>query len=242
MTMRNGFTFIQLAVVLIIIGFITGGIVVGQAVIRRGELTSVMADVNKFRNAINQFESRYGVLPGDMANASSYWASANNGDGNGKISALSNGTLAAGSEEYYAWQHLSLAELILPGTVSVASTSTTNLPLSKISFGYYRVSYQSGVYGRNGHMISLNKLDMTASPNIAHKAILSPVDTYALDLKFDDGVAATGEIMGFNEQGASQPACADKDYTASSPYGAYVRTGANKDKVECKVFFIVSYD
>jgi hypothetical protein len=229
-------------IVIIVIGFVAGGIMVGQTLIRRGELASVMADVNKFRNAINQFETRYGVLPGDMTNASSYWASANNGNGNGKIDFLSNGTLAAGSEEYYAWQHLSLAELILPGTVSVASTSTSNLPLSRINFGYYRVSYQSGVYGRNGHMISLNKLDMSLSPNIAHKAILSPLDTYALDLKFDDGVAATGEIMGFNEEGASQPACADKDYTASSPYGVYVISGANKDKVECKVFFIISND
>ncbi|HEU5047162.1 MAG TPA: prepilin-type N-terminal cleavage/methylation domain-containing protein [Rickettsiales bacterium] len=220
---HSGFTLMEMTVVIVIIGLLAGGVVAGQSLIKTSEIASVMTDVNRFRAAINAFDTQYNALPGDMSNASSYWSTANNGDGNGKINYNSG---AWGSEEYYVWQHLQLAN-ILPGTYG---TSTATLPRSRLRDGYYRVSYQTGVYGKSAHMISLNKWN--SATNLANTAILSPKDVYEMDRKYDDGSADTGRIMGFNEQGV--PGCVTNDYTVG--YGSYLNTS---DAIKCKIFFLL---
>ena len=83
-------------------------------------------------------------------------------------------------------------------------------------------------------MISLNRLD--PSINVANIAILSAQDVYAIDKKYDDGIAATGEIMGFNVAG-NPGTCVTKDYTDyASGVGVYVNTSST---IACKIFFMV---
>lgn len=219
---QAGFTLMEMAVVIVIVGLLVGGVVAGQSLIKASEIASVVTDVNKFRAAINAFDTHYNAMPGDMANATTYWSTANVGNGNGKIDYVS----GAWGEEYYAWQHLQLANMF-PGAYG---TSTVNLPRSRLRDGYYRVSYQSNVYGKSAHMISLNKWNQAT--NLANTAILSPRDVYQMDLKFDDGSADTGRIMGFNEQGV--PGCVTNDYTVGS--GSYLNTS---DAIKCKIFFLI---
>lgn len=170
--MRAGFSLVELAIVLVIIGLITGGILMGQDLIRASELNSVVTDLNKYKTAVNTFRLKYNAYPGDMANATLYWgradggspASSNcaapntnvtvptatcngNGDGNIAFGSLAN------SESYRAWQHLSLSGLV-PGNftgVGVLPNTTgwytgvigTNIPASKLAnVGYSFVNSQ----------------------------------------------------------------------------------------------------
>ena len=223
--MRKGFTLIELSIVLVVIGLVIGGILAGVDMVRSAELRKVIAETTAYKTAIYTFENKYGGLPGDIINATTFFPTATNGNGNGHIDYLG----GVVGEEYYAWQQLALAGLI-EGTYTGA---TMSLPQSKLANGYYRVSYQTGVYTTNGNMISLNSYNTATS--LADGPILSPKNVYSLDLKSDDGLAASGKIMGFNQQGV--PGCVTNDYTVGS--GVYLPTSEN---ITCKVFFVISTD
>ncbi len=218
--MRKGLTLVELAIVLVILALVIGGVLVGRSFIRASEIRAIQSDVTKYAIAINMFTTKMGKLPGDLGNATLYWSTATNGDNDGTIDYQ----VGFGGEEYEVWQQLALAELI-SGTYT---GDTTSIPVSTLATGFYRVSYQTNVYGKSAHMISLNAMNPTYS--VAHLAVLSPKDVYAMDKKSDDGRADEGSIMGFNEEGV--PGCVTNDYTVGS--GDYLYTSISK---KCKVFF-----
>src|SRR5579872_1884494 len=104
----GGFTLIELSIVLVIIGFIVGGVLVGRDLIRSSELQSIITDKDRYKTAVYTFRSKFNELPGDMSDATTYWGVAGgnasdnyttscdgngdsqhtatcNGDGNGQI-------------------------------------------------------------------------------------------------------------------------------------------------------------
>lgn len=76
---ENGFSLIELAIVLAIIGLLAGGIVGGQSLIHSAKLNTVLTDANKYADAKSQFKDQYGYLPGDFPTAVKVWGKA---DGN----------------------------------------------------------------------------------------------------------------------------------------------------------------
>lgn len=62
----QGFTLLELAIVLVVIGLITGSIFVGRDLIRTARVNSTVAQLNQFNSAANAFETKYGYLPGDI--------------------------------------------------------------------------------------------------------------------------------------------------------------------------------
>ncbi len=62
---RGGFTLIEMAIVLVIIGLILGMIMKGKQLIDGAKVKSLIAQRNKIIAAINIFYERYGVYPGD---------------------------------------------------------------------------------------------------------------------------------------------------------------------------------
>ena len=101
---QQGFTLIELSLVLAIVALIIGGILVGQSLIRTSQVQSAISDIERFQNALVLFKEKYHYLPGDMPNATTFWGtdsscpntSSNaipktatcNGDGNGRIADL----------------------------------------------------------------------------------------------------------------------------------------------------------
>src|ERR1700753_1576823 len=64
--MRQGFTLIELSIVLVIIGLIVGGILVGQDLIKAAEVRAQISQIEKFNTAVNTFRGKFGALPGDL--------------------------------------------------------------------------------------------------------------------------------------------------------------------------------
>ena len=136
--MKNAFSLVELSIVLVILGLLTGGILGGQALIRAAELRSISSDVAKHTAAIHSFRDKYFALPGDMPNAVRFWgnqaggtadgvdatcqmldrdnpatgSATCNGNGNGMIGAYANLTDAGNFETFRAWQHMANAGLV----------------------------------------------------------------------------------------------------------------------------------
>jgi prepilin-type N-terminal cleavage/methylation domain-containing protein len=63
---RDGFTLIELSIVLVIIGLIVGGILVGQSLINAAAVRAQVTQIEKYQTATATFREKYGYLPGDI--------------------------------------------------------------------------------------------------------------------------------------------------------------------------------
>ncbi len=189
----SGFSMIELAVVLVIIGLIVGGIVGGQQLIKSAEVRSVIADVESFSTGVSLFEQQYLALPGDFQTATSYWAATANGDGDGIIEWT--------NESLRAWQQLGLAGMV-PGSYTgtgTAATPGTNVPESPMGGGY---TLHDGGEVKTDHSITTGipaiKNYVLLGQTTAGKTIgplLIPEVAFEIDRKMDDGNPQSGVVL-----------------------------------------------
>src|SRR5258708_17338689 len=89
---EKGFTLVEIAIVLVIIGLLLGGILKGQEMITQAKIKNVINDLNGITVAITSYQDRYRALPGDDKNATTRWTTQApaSGDGDGVIAGLYN--------------------------------------------------------------------------------------------------------------------------------------------------------
>ena len=64
-TPQQGFTLVEIAIVLVIIGLLLGGILKGQEMITQAKIKNVIADISGVSAAMYGYQDRYRALPGD---------------------------------------------------------------------------------------------------------------------------------------------------------------------------------
>src|SRR5690606_13736407 len=88
---QAGFTLIEIAIVLVIIGLLLGGVLQGQQLIENSRVKSATNDFNGIAAAVFSYQDRYGRLPGDDPGAintrGGSWTRAAGGNGNGVVAA-----------------------------------------------------------------------------------------------------------------------------------------------------------
>jgi prepilin-type N-terminal cleavage/methylation domain-containing protein len=123
----QGFTLIEMSIVLVIIGLIVGGVLVGQDLINAAAVRAQITQIEKYNTAVNTFRGKYGAIPGDMnvAAAAQFGFTIGAGcagalgerDGNGLVDWLTAGGQGAGqfgNERGLFWQ-----DLTTPGLTSM---------------------------------------------------------------------------------------------------------------------------
>ena len=95
--MQHGFTLIEIAIVLVIIGLLLGGVLKGQELITSARVRNLIQQQDGVKAAYFGFLDRFRALPGDYANATSTiagvasgTAGCGNGDGDGQIESAPN--------------------------------------------------------------------------------------------------------------------------------------------------------
>lgn len=156
----SGFTLVEIAIVLLIISLLVGGIVVGANLLRTAELKAVPEEIETLRQAVGTFRDKYSSLPGDMYNATQMWGEENatasiciatvstgtktcNGDGNGWITTYGNGNTYY--EAHRFWQHLNNAG-ILPGHYTGERVATGTSVTCNVSNHCNSSKYRKGMY------------------------------------------------------------------------------------------------
>jgi prepilin-type N-terminal cleavage/methylation domain-containing protein len=220
MRQTQGFTLIELAVVLSIIGVLAGAVIAGQYMIRQSELLQVGTTLGKLRDATRQFKTQYEGLPGDITDATDYWgADPNgcnvnavttprketcNGNANGWINTADGTTF---SEVFRAMQQLSNAGLI-DGKYSGVPPSTAASNLGAASHNSMAGPW-GGLYNMSSHgpFTGIAEwYDMPASTAIffgrptgglQYNPVMTARQMADLDRKIDDGRPALGNIRPF---------------------------------------------
>ena len=157
---QAGFTLVEIAIVLVIIGLLLVGVLQGQEMIENTKTKSIVSDMKSVQAAYNSYLDRYKVPPGDEANATFVargWPAAmsNAGGGNGILTmpVANTFTNAAAAENESFWQALRAA-----GFLSGSSTDVGTAALPKHSAnGLIGVSTGT-VYGMVGVFVCASGL------------------------------------------------------------------------------------
>ena len=251
--MKNGFSLVELSIVLVILGLLIGGVLTGQNLIKAAELRSVTEEYKNYQTAVNIFRDKYLAMPGDMINAGKFWGYANTGGAGGICAAPAtntgtspltcdgngSGSLDQQYEMFRFWQHLANAGLIegqytgvTGGGGAAHHVPGTNSPRSKLSPGSWAIGY-IGVHAGNattfahnyGHMGYYGAPTTTSAPTTA---LLAPEDVWNIDMKMDDGMPGAGNLIVYPWTTCSL-AASQTDYAA-----AYKLTSTTKD---CILYF-----
>ncbi len=181
---QKGFTLVEIAIVLVIIGLLLGGVLKGQELINSAKVKNM---ANDFRNVplyIYGYQDRFKALPGDDIKANtnlpkdSAGVDAKEGDGDGKIGGIWSSTTPS-DESARFWQHVRLAGLATGAT-------------SPGDDGYYPTNVDGGRIGVQS-MASSYISGMTGAYLVCSGGIQG---RYAkqLDATLDDGIHNTGSM------------------------------------------------
>jgi prepilin-type N-terminal cleavage/methylation domain-containing protein len=229
---RGGFSLVELSIVLVILGLLTGGILTGQNLIRAAELRKITQTIETIRAAHYTFRDKYFALPGDMRNATDFWGEASDGCPSGIADGTCNGDgdgmIDDDAHEFTRqWQHLVYAGLMKgnftgrrAGAGAGLDATPGNYPIFKSTSGFdlrWRNDFSgnSNSFPRNeGHYLSVGSLD--SSKDLSW-AITSVPETWAIDKKIDDGEIRSGRMLHIQKynwaDSSGLPSCIDSTNT-----------------------------
>ena len=203
-TRQKGFTLVEIAIVLVIIGLLLGGILKGQEMITQAKIKNVIADFSGVSAAYYGYQDRYRAIPGDDPGATR-WAAATAGSGNGVVAGAYNSTTATDESRLW-WDHLRRSGFV--------AGSGTQQPFNAVA-----------------GMIGVQTGDAAASPAaalggftglIVCSANLPDKIAIAVDTQVDDGASAPGSVRAGLQTAPNMTI----DGTVVPP-GAYAETGTN---------------
>ena len=208
---QTGFTLVEIAIVLVIIGLLLGGILKGQEMITQAKIKNAITDFSGISAAYFGYQDRYRATPGDDALATRWTTptAAIPGDGNRVLTGVYNSTAAvtaasADNESRLWWDHLRRSGFVSGSGVTNPSNAFNGLLGAQTGDGPTAAgTAPAAVLGGITNLI-------LCSTNLPDKVAI------ALDVQMDDGLVATGAVRGME---GSAPVL------TNTPATAYVEDG-----------------
>jgi prepilin-type N-terminal cleavage/methylation domain-containing protein len=198
---QSGFSLIELAVVLIIMGLLIGGILKGKDLIDSARLKRVISQLNELRMATIGFLDKYDAFPGDFNKASFLIKSGlPNGNGNGIVEGAG---LSPGSEALCFWSHLAEAGFIgSPGLKSEQNVGEfgKGAPESSLGGGF---TVENNPHGLAGLWFILGK----KNGDHGDGGLLTPTQAMNIDKKMDNGQPTSGKVRAIDGADIGANAC-----------------------------------
>ncbi len=190
---QNGFTLVELAIALMVIGLLIGGILKGQEMIENARITKFIQTIKSYEAGVRTFKSTYKQLPGDMPSPSTRLANCTSAPCS--VGGNDNGRIGDNAEEVVNfWEHMNRANVISPVTIETS--------FSNANFGVV-----TNVLGPGNLFVSRHGPTILGEPNGNYLVMgymfdwpygggLSGKRASRIDQKMDDGVAMTGDFIG----------------------------------------------
>ncbi len=206
---QGGFTLVELAIVLVIIGFLIAAIAAATQMIHVARLRTVITDFRNIYTAYHAFIDKYAQVPGDMNYAYITWGAAQPScsssgvcDGNNNDIIESNPS----SESTLVWAHLGFSKMLpyyfpISNVYPASNILNVTAPASKISGAGYEIrggtalsfaSFGGFNYDNEVNAVIIGSQYFGSLTNGA----LQSQDAYYLDSKMDDGAASGGLFLG----------------------------------------------
>ncbi|PIR37579.1 MAG: hypothetical protein COV35_08775 [Alphaproteobacteria bacterium CG11_big_fil_rev_8_21_14_0_20_39_49] len=189
---ENGFTLIELSIVIVIIGLIVASILGGQNLVKQAKLRAVAGEFYKIELSVNTFKIQFNAIPGDMRNAYAYWGaschttqSVCNGNGNGNKNI---GTWID-DEALMFWKHLELAGL-LEGTYTGELLPNPDRFAKGVNI--MGSAFKDGLYHVFESSLEIGLKRIIDRPSVA---IFTPAEAASVDTKIDDGKPGDGNYI-----------------------------------------------
>lgn len=195
-THQKGFTLVEIAIVLVIIGLLLGGILKGQEMIVQAKIKNAMADFSGISAAYHGYQDRYRALPGDDSGAAARWAAnattgataAVSGGGNGIVNSTYNDSTApaavdATKESRLWWDHLRRAGFVAGSGNAQPTNAFTGMIGVQTGDG---ATPPAAILGGFAALI-------VCSANIPDKVAI------AIDTSMDDGVLLNGTVRSMKQ-------------------------------------------
>lgn len=240
----GGFTLVEMAITLVIIGLLVGGVLLGRDLVHQANIRNVITQISKYNAAANAFRGKYAGIPGDTSKATAYGladptcpASAGpqppssppsalptvpgcNGNGDEHLSQYTDF-----AENINFWYHLSKAGMIDGQFDGLTVAFGAGAPPTKLrqKTGFYVVTSSTTILaGRN--MFAMGFDD--TSNGTYH---LLPLEAWSIDNRMDDGLPLSGVVQvppGFDPACYSTPPNSEYDVDNESEVCAlFMRAG-----------------
>lgn len=212
MKKQSGFTLVEIAIVLVIIGLLLGGVLKGQELINSAKVKNFATDFRNIPLFIYGYQDKFKALPGDDLNATGrgFASATTNGDGNGVINGNWNSPSNA-DESILFWQHVRLAGLAAGPTTWLANPVVVGDPFIPKNADGGRIGIESGVSGFIGAQAAVaGPPAIAATPALSGSYIICSdgiLGKFALqlDTTMDDGNTATGSMRVVNGTTSATP-------------------------------------
>jgi prepilin-type N-terminal cleavage/methylation domain-containing protein len=179
---QSGFTLVEIAIVLVIIGLLLGGVLKGQELINSAKVKNMIGDFRTTSTFVYAYQDKFRALPGDdagvVAHVNGTLATAIPGTavGDGRINGAWNSSTAT-DESYLFWQHVRLAGL-------ATGTTTTG------GADYLPRNADGGKLGITGDAVIPG---WTGTTFVCSSGIQGKL-ARQIDTTMDDGNTATGTV------------------------------------------------
>ncbi|MGB4115306.1 MAG: type II secretion system protein [Polaromonas sp.] len=173
MKMRNkqgGFTLVEIAIVLVIVGLLLAGVLKGQELIENSRIKSIANEMKSVQAAYNGYVDRYKAIPGDETNATMNargWNASNGaggGNANGVLLVTPALSFTNGDEQRSFWRALRASGLLTGDPLG--NVGAAGLPRHSGGGLISVVSDPAGIYGRPGMAVCVSGLSTKQAAGI----------------------------------------------------------------------------